>query len=774
MPGTTVTELEHLDSPLLERQRREALYTSHAVSGAKIRGFIVETAEESTIRGELQVVDLDDADPIPGGFDALSYCWEDKPGIKKPNVFCSHSNVKIPVTPNCISAISHICRLRSRRHRRGKVPPLAIWIDAICINQDDDASEKPQQLSLMGCIYANARETYFWLGPGNNSTVKAMKYLRNGFMPSRDSTPWSNAFRIWWYLFSFHWSQLQPGLEKVFSQDWINRVWTLQECLLSRNGTLVCGNQEAPWLQAAMSIQFAVGTNQKIMPRSPPKNLQFWASLSGFWFDTAAPNKSGTLQAVKREQCFQGEYARYTSKTWNTWRYYQLLRPVSLFPFFGLFGFFGLQSDAMPWLIIPVFLIPFILWAVRLVRVDSSWTTVSRTWIPVLFQESLWHELKRRKCTNPGDKYWGILSLLSVDNSQGTNGENGSVESQPEVQRQLDLGRLYTHLSTELFLKTDSLDQLLIGEYFGPKYASWVINWGPSPHCDPLPEWNIGWMGTRNWTGRRNWIDSALQNLDQRNGAPRWLKWLNFRHYHTYNGFTRFTGATPHSKHQWDEANKTRLRHRRIQDGAESVDLVVQGRIISEISFVKSRGEVFNQYTDHPKCDLEYKSLMAFQESILGLEEDEVDICIKYMLLLVGLNSQVENEYTATFEGIDAWREILREEDRDMRTTRDQLRRKHAAKNIQLGLSLLVHHMDISLARCSGSDYKGFGISTRDAREGDSVALISGVSLPMVVRMNSYGDGKFRVVGPALFGGLMDGKVWRRSVEKGLEEIILC
>lgn len=559
MPGTTVTELEHLDSPLLERQRREALYNSHAVSGAKIRVFIVETAEESTIRGELQVVDLDDADPIPGGFDALSYCWG-KPDDEKLNVLCSHSNVKIPVTPSCISAISHIRRLRSRRHRRGNVTPLAIWIDAICINQDDDAPEKPQQLSLIGRIYANAKETYFWLGPGNKSTDKAMKYLRNGFVPSQDSTPWSNAFRIWWYLFSFHWSQLQPGLDKVFSQDWINRVWTLQ----------------------------------------------------------------------------------------------------------------------------------------------------------------------------------------------------------------------HTLLSTELFLKTDSLDHLLIGEYYGHGYASWVIDWGSSPRYPPLPEWNIGWMGRRNWTGRQNWINSVLQHLDQRKEALQWLKWLNFRYYRTYNGFIRFTGATPDSKHQWDEANKTRLRHRRIQDGIESVDLVVQGRIISEISSVKSKGEVFNQYTDLPKCDLEYESLMAFQESILGLEKDEVFICVKYMLLLVGLNSQVENEFTATFEGIDAWREILQEEDRVMRKTQDQFRRKHAAKNIQLGLSLLVHHMDISLARCSGSDYKGFGISTRDVREGDSVALISGVSLPMVVRMNSHGDGKFRVVGPAFFGGLMDGKVWRRSVEKGLEEIILC
>lgn len=68
----------------------------------------------------------------------------------------------------------------------------------------------------------------------------------------------------------------------------------------------------------------------------------------------------------------------------------------------------------------------------------------------------------------------------------------------------------------------------------------------------------------------------------------------------------------------------------------------------------------------------------------------------------------------------------------------------------------------------------GFGITTPRAEQGDLVALISGLSLPMVVRAKANGDGKFRVVGPAFFGGLMDGRVWDRSVENGLADIVLC
>lgn len=95
---------------------------------------------------------------------------------------------------NCISAISHLYRLHCRRHRHDHLPspPLAIWIDAICINQEDKY-ELSHQLLLMGRIYANARETYFWLGEGDPATDKAIEYLARGCLPSPNRVPGSTA-----------------------------------------------------------------------------------------------------------------------------------------------------------------------------------------------------------------------------------------------------------------------------------------------------------------------------------------------------------------------------------------------------------------------------------------------------------------------------------------------------------------------------------------------------------------------------------------------------
>ncbi|KAH8767361.1 heterokaryon incompatibility protein-domain-containing protein [Diaporthe sp. PMI_573] len=271
----------HPDLHLLERQkceRRETLYkTSLALSGAKIRVFIVEGAEKFNIRGELEIVDLDNPDHIQ--FDALSYRWGN-PSQKRP-ILCPHSNVELQATSNCISAISHIYRLHCRRHRYyNESHPLAIWIDAICINQEDEL-ERSNQVRLMGRIYANARETYFWLGEGDRDTDRAMEYLRKGCLSSPTSSPWLNAFGILWRILIWYWYRLHSGLDEVLSRDWVNRVWTLQECILSRNGTVVCGDQQCPWLQIVLSVQFSLVASKGFMPNFPPKSLQVWASLTG-------------------------------------------------------------------------------------------------------------------------------------------------------------------------------------------------------------------------------------------------------------------------------------------------------------------------------------------------------------------------------------------------------------------------------------------------------------------------------------------------------------
>ena len=51
-----------------------------------------------------------------------------------------------------------------------------LWIDAICINQNDD-DEKEQQIPMMKDIYMTAHTTYIWLGEGSPTKDKVMEYF---------------------------------------------------------------------------------------------------------------------------------------------------------------------------------------------------------------------------------------------------------------------------------------------------------------------------------------------------------------------------------------------------------------------------------------------------------------------------------------------------------------------------------------------------------------------------------------------------------------------
>ena len=80
----------------------------------------------------------------------LSYVW----GSAKDPKTIDVGGWPYPVTRNLHSALE---QLRSRGIRED------IWIDALCINQQDD-TEKSSQVAMMGEIYAKADEMLIWLG----------------------------------------------------------------------------------------------------------------------------------------------------------------------------------------------------------------------------------------------------------------------------------------------------------------------------------------------------------------------------------------------------------------------------------------------------------------------------------------------------------------------------------------------------------------------------------------------------------------------------------
>lgn len=96
-------------------------------------------------------------------YEALSYVW----GSPQPAQQIRVNGTGFHVGPNLHSALQHL-RLKDKIRR--------LWVDAVCINQRDNA-EKSVQVAQMGRVFAQASQTNAWLGKQEDVRL-AMRLLR--------------------------------------------------------------------------------------------------------------------------------------------------------------------------------------------------------------------------------------------------------------------------------------------------------------------------------------------------------------------------------------------------------------------------------------------------------------------------------------------------------------------------------------------------------------------------------------------------------------------
>jgi hypothetical protein len=176
---------------------------------------------------------------------ALSYVWGKGPEDKLIIV----NGCKFYVRANLDSALRHI-----RRHRETRaVQPL--WVDAICINQENDA-EKSAQVALMKEIYATAYRVIVWLGEELLGTTE----LAVGLLEKHIKVDvWTGKIDIR----SLHqsveselsaWQSLGKDLMK---RSWWKRMWVIQEIAVSTRAIVMCGPYIFDWTQLELANEFA-------------------------------------------------------------------------------------------------------------------------------------------------------------------------------------------------------------------------------------------------------------------------------------------------------------------------------------------------------------------------------------------------------------------------------------------------------------------------------------------------------------------------------------
>lgn len=182
---------------------------------------------------------------------ALSYTW----GEEAPSATIWINSQPMLVRENLEIALRHI-QMADRSTN--------VWIDAICINQEDDL-EKSDQVRMMNKIYDRAVEVLVWLGPAKDDSDIAMerfeiigkRAIEAGIQDFRASTDIPNWFspdldeRLSRLKRSLNGLAESEGLE-LFHQAFVpfskrsywTRVWVLQEMSIPRCVTLLCGSKK--------------------------------------------------------------------------------------------------------------------------------------------------------------------------------------------------------------------------------------------------------------------------------------------------------------------------------------------------------------------------------------------------------------------------------------------------------------------------------------------------------------------------------------------------
>ncbi|OJD17352.1 hypothetical protein AJ78_02537 [Emergomyces pasteurianus Ep9510] len=179
----------------------------------------------------------------PPAYEALSYEWAGNSGLRP--VKCGSQEFHL--SANLRAGLK---RLRYTNRRR------LIWVDAICIDQDN-CQERSHQVSLMRDIYRNAQKALIWIGEEREHTGAAfdiIPQLAENWVArgSQDDNPPPMMKQ---HMAEPHANQLLDpsnialwnSIIDVFTRPYFKRTWIIQEIIVSRTASVICGGWEVDW-----------------------------------------------------------------------------------------------------------------------------------------------------------------------------------------------------------------------------------------------------------------------------------------------------------------------------------------------------------------------------------------------------------------------------------------------------------------------------------------------------------------------------------------------
>jgi hypothetical protein len=184
-------------------------------------------------------------------YEALSYGGGPIEGSSTITIFSAGSTYKLAIKPNLEAALRHL--RFAERYR-------LLWIDVICINQEDN-QERNHHIQRMGSIFNTASNVCIWLGTADNQTGLAFESIRNlehTYDLNVDTEEEDTRTAL-------------DAIINLLERRWFTRRWAIQEVALAKRATLYCGNDSIPWAEFVDAISLLLSNLSRLLPRNAPE-----------------------------------------------------------------------------------------------------------------------------------------------------------------------------------------------------------------------------------------------------------------------------------------------------------------------------------------------------------------------------------------------------------------------------------------------------------------------------------------------------------------------
>ena len=207
---------------------------------------------DAPLSGEIHHINVERSPP----YYALSYVW----GSAIKGYTLETSQGPIGITASLCSALRRI---------RKSDEVMYVWVDAVCINQEDD-HEKASQIRMLPNIFQSAEIVLCWIGEERDESTAAIQTLLQirtfelapqkwpAQLPSIPET-WKDGLPpinddIWW------------SIQNLFEREWFSRVWVIQEVVLAKELKLICGNYEVDWNDIMKAVDICLDDQDGPLP----------------------------------------------------------------------------------------------------------------------------------------------------------------------------------------------------------------------------------------------------------------------------------------------------------------------------------------------------------------------------------------------------------------------------------------------------------------------------------------------------------------------------